>query len=284
VNELELIRRLLPHLARAGGGLVIGPGEDDAAAWRERDGSYTVATCDTSVEGVHFDLARQHPRDVGWRALAFALGDLAAKGARPTYGLASISIPPGWAPDAVEGIYEGMALLAAETHLLLVGGDTTSTPSHGSLALTLLGTTTVRPLPRSAARPGWAVGVTGPLGGAGLHWTRPRPRLEEGAWLNAAGLACGDISDGLRRELDKFQAAAGVGAILELDAVPCVEGVSPLEAITSGEEVELVCAGPPPLPGGLQVVGRLTGDGAVRVIDAAGSEIQVTERGYDHFA
>jgi thiamine-monophosphate kinase len=284
MTELELISRLLPHLARAGGDLVIGAGEDDAAAWREPDGSYTVATCDTAVEGVHFDLRRQRPEDVGWRALAFALGDLAAKGALPTYGLAAISVPRGWSPDTVEGIYRAMAGLAAEVGLRLVGGDTTSAPQHGSLSITVLGTTRTRPLPRSAARPGWVVAVTGPLGGAGLGWTRPRPLLERGVELAEAGLCAGDISDGLLRELDKFALAAGVGAILRLDAVPCVEGVDPLQAVASGEEVELVCAGPPPLPAGLHAVGELTGDGRVRVLGPGGRELQVKERGYDHFA
>jgi thiamine-monophosphate kinase len=164
-----------------------------------------------------------------------------------------------------------------------VGGDTTSAPSHGSLTITALGTTRTRPLPRAAARPGWEVGVTGPLGGAGLHQARPWPLLERGAKLNAAGLCCGDVSDGLLRELDKFALAAGVGAIVHLDRVPCVEGVGPLQALASGEEVELVCAGPGPLPSGLRAVGALTADGTVRVLDA-GTEIEVKERGYDHFA
>jgi thiamine-monophosphate kinase len=283
LTELELIRRLLPHLAVRGGDLVIGPGEDDAAAWREADGTFTVATCDTSVEGVHFDLSRQRPDAVGWRALCFALGDLAAKGARPTYGLVSLSMPRRWDAGTAEDVYRGMAALAAEVGLRLVGGDTTAAPTDASLTLTLLGTTRVAPTPRSAARPGWPVGVTGPLGGASLAWERPRPRLALGAELAAAGLCCGDVSDGLLAELDKFAAAAGVGARLRLDAVPRAEGASPLAALASGEEVELVCCGPA-LPPGAEPVGELTGDGRVVVIDGRGRPVEVEERGYDHFA
>src|SRR5215472_11100784 len=163
MKELELIGRLVPHLAVRGGDLVIGPGEDDAAAWREPDGTYTVATCDTSVEGVHFDLGRQGPEAVGWRALCFALGDLAAKGARPAYGLVSLSMPRRWDAGVAEDFYRGMAALAAETGLRLVGGDTTAAPNDGALTIMLLGTTPAAPLPRSAVRPGWLVGVTGPL-------------------------------------------------------------------------------------------------------------------------
>jgi thiamine-monophosphate kinase len=284
MNELELIARLLPHLAAAGGDLVIGAGEDDSAAWREPGGGFTVATCDTSVEGVHFDLGRQNPEDVGWRALCFALGDLAAKGASPAYGLAALSVPRRWDADVAVGIYRGLAALAVEVGLRLVGGDTTSAPHDGSLTLTLLGTTAIRPVPRSAARAGWAVGVTGPLGGASLEWARPRPRLALGAELAAAGLSCGDISDGLVRELDKFAAAAGVGARIRMEAVPRAEGASAERALASGEEVELVCCGRPPLPAAVRVIGELTQGGAVVVVDGAGREVEVRERGYDHFA
>jgi thiamine-monophosphate kinase len=283
MTEVELIRRLLPHLAGRGGDLVIGAGEDDAAAWREPDGTFTVATCDTSVEGVHFDLARQRPEAVGWRALCFALGDLAAKGARPTYGLVSLSLPRRWDAGLAEEVYRGLAALAGEVGLRLVGGDTTAAPHDGALTLMLLGTTAVAPVPRSAARPGWQVGVTGPLGGASLAWERPRPRLALGAELAAAGLCCGDISDGLLAELDKFAAAAGVGATLRLDDVPRAEGASPRAALASGEEVELVCCGPA-LPAGVHAVGELTAGGGVVVLDGRGRPVEVEERGYDHLA
>jgi thiamine-monophosphate kinase len=261
----------------------VGPGDDDAAVWREPDGDFTVATADSSVERVHFDLRLQEPEDVGWRALALALGDLAAKGAAPTYGLVCLSIPTGWGESVVEGIYRGLAALAGEVGLKLVGGDSTRAPTEGVLTLALLGRTAVRPLPRSAVRPAWWVAVTGPLGGASLEVRRPRPLLARGARLAAAGYCSGDISDGLLRELDKFAAAAGVGARLELARIPCVEGVAPEQALASGEEVELVTCGEGPLPAGLHRVGELTEDARVNVVDAAGQEVEILERGYDHF-
>ncbi len=282
MNELELLRHLVPHLSSHGGDLLIGAGEDDSAAWREPDGYYTVATCDTAVEGVHFDLQLQRPEDVGWRALAFALGDLAAKGARPTYGLIAISIPKSWKVEQVEGIYRGLAELAQRVGCRLVGGDTTLAPHDGELTITLLGTASARPIPRSAARAGWLIGVTGPLGGSKLTLARPRPRLELGAELCAQGLCCGDISDGLLRELDKFALAAGVGARLELHRVPRVRGVSALDAIASGEEVELVCVGPR-LPDEVHQVGVLEDSGRVTVVDADGRAVEPPRRGWDHF-
>jgi thiamine-monophosphate kinase len=284
VSELDLIAQLLPYLATRGGDLVIGAGEDDAAAWTEPDGTFIVATIDTSVESVHFDLERQRPEDVGWRALCFALGDLAAKGARPAYGLASLALPKGWPPETAVGIYRGMAELARGVGLRLIGGDTSSTPGLASLTLALVGRTAIQPRPRSAVQAGWAVGVTGPLGGAGIDAGRPWPRLEQGEQLARAGLVCGDISDGLVREHDKLSAIAGIGARLQIDLVPRVPGVSPEAALASGEEVELVCWGPPPLPPGIWVVGELTSDARVLVLDAQGREVAIEDRGYDHFA
>lgn len=284
MNELELLARLLPFMAPVGGGLVMAAGQDDAAAWREPDGSFTVATCDTSVEQIHFDLERQEAEDVGWRALAYALGDLAAKGATPTYGMVSLSMPRAWAEGTVEGIYRGLSGLAREVGLKLVGGDTTAAAGQGALTLALLGRTWTRPLPRSAARAGWQVAVTGALGGSSLSVRRPRPLLQRGARLAAGGYCSGDISDGLLRELDKFAAAAGVGARIELESIPCVEGVEPLQALASGEEVELVSCGPAPVPQGLVRVGELTADPAVVVVDGRGEVLDVAERGYDHFA
>lgn len=283
MNELEVIRRLLPYMAAAGGDLLIGAGEDDAAVWRQPDGTFVVATCDTSVEGVHFDLGRQRPEAVGWRALCFALGDLSAKGAAPTFGLVSLSIPRRWPVEVAVGIYRGLAGLADEVGLRLAGGDTTAAPNDGSLTLMLLGAARVAPLARSAAQPGWRVGVTGRLGGASLTWEQPRPRLRLGAKLAAAGLCCGDISDGLLMEMDKFAAAAGVGARLHLDAVPLAEGARPEQAVASGEEVELVCCGPE-LPPGLHPVGEVTAGARVVLLDAQGREVEVGKRGYDHFA
>jgi thiamine-monophosphate kinase len=283
MNEFEVLQHLLPHLSRHGGDLLIGAGEDDSAAWREPDGYYTVATCDTAVEGVHFDLERQKPEDVGWRALAFALGDLAAKGARPTYGLVAIAVPPRWGLEQIEGVYHGLSELAQRVGCRLVGGDTTRAPHDAVLTIALLGVASARPIPRSSARPGWAIGVTGPLGGAKLTWARPSPRLELGAALCAQGLCCGDISDGLLRELDKFAAASGAGARLELDRVPRVRGVSAFDAIASGEEVELVCVGPR-LPDDIHRVGVLEEGGRVRVVDSKGAEVAPPSRGWDHFA
>jgi len=288
LGEAELVRLLVPLLpARE---LVIGPGEDDAAAWEEPGGGFTVASSDSSVESVHFDLGWQAPEDVGWRALAAALGDLAAKGARPSHGLVSISAPRHWQVEAFLGIFRGVSELAAQVGLSVVGGDTTETPGPAVIAITVLGRTNSRPLPRSAAKAGWALGVTGPLGTAALALEARRslrllPKIEEGERLHGLGLVCGDISDGLQAELQKFEAMSGCGCEVEEALVPAAAGASRALALVSGEEAELLCAGPPEVVGaaGLTAIGSLRAEGGVVLIDAEGKRHAVAAGGYQHF-
>ncbi len=278
LGELGLLARLVPHLSRAGGDLLIGAGEDDNAAWRERDGTVTVAKVDTFVEGVHFDLSWMPPETAGWRACALTLSDLAAKAATPTYGLVSLSAPPATDAKLVEDLYEGMAACAREFGLRLVGGDTTSTPGPLTLSVVALGRCEHLPLSRSAARAGWSIAITGPLGGEAVALaerrpTRPRPRFG----IAPRDGACGDISDGLIRELVKFRAAANLGARIDSAAVPVAEGATLEQALTSGEEVELIVASPgrPVAP----VIGTFTGDGRILVDD-----VEREAGGYDHYA
>ena len=287
-GESEIIRRLLPHLG--GEGLLLQPGSDDATAWEEAAG-ITVASCDASVEGVHFDLSWQTAEDVGWRALGLALGDLAAKGATPSYGLISLAVPARWEVETVEGLYAGMAGLAREVGLRLAGGDTTAIDGPAVLSITVLGRAARRPLGRSEAQAGWALAVSGPLGGAAVALRqrlpfRVTPRLEMGARLSAEGICCGDISDGLFRELEKFLAMAGTGSRIRLDSVPRAAGATALEALASGEECELVCAAPQAVleRAGLYVIGTLTEAREIVVLDREGSPLEIKVRGHEHFA
>ena len=172
------------------------------------------------------------------------------------------------------------------SNIALVGGDLSSIDGPAVLSLTVAGHALHRPLARSEVKPGWSVGVTGPLGAAAVALRerkvhRLKPLIAEGRRLNEAGMCCGDISDGLVREMEKFAAMSNVGCILEAAAVPLAEGAELEEALTSGEEAQLVCAGPENIvhDAGLHVVGRMTAEPEVIVI---GSELETT--GYDHFA
>jgi thiamine-monophosphate kinase len=283
LGESELLRRISPYLADIAG-------VDDAAVWAD-GGGFTVASCDTFVEGVHFDLGWQSPEDAGWRSLALALGDLAAKGASPGWALVSAAAPRSWPVDRFVDLYRGMDALARKVGLKIVGGDTSSIDGPAFLSITVVGRTETRPLARREARPGWAVAVTGPLGAAAIALRRRRslrlePLLAEGLRLNRAGLCCGDISDGLVREMQKFSDMSGAGCVIRAASVAAAEGATLEDALTSGEEAELVCTGPEELirGAGLEPVGVLTEDRAVRFMGADGMPMQLRHGGYDHFA
>jgi thiamine-monophosphate kinase len=283
VGELGLLARIKPYLAAAAGG-------DDAAVIADATGFVVVST-DMFVEGVHFDLAWMSAEDIGWRSLALALGDLAAKGADPAWALAGVAMPRHWSVEHLEGLYAGMGGLGKRFHLSIAGGDLSSIDGPAVISLTVAGRTTEMPLARAQAEAGWSVGVTGPLGAAAVALRERRPHrlvplVEEGRRVNQLGLCCGDVSDGLVREMEKFAAMAGVGSVLWGEDVPRAAGASMEDALTSGEEAELVCVGPEELvrQAGLQVVGTMTGDRAVKVVDARGAPIVLRQTGYDHFA
>ncbi|HEV2028601.1 MAG TPA: thiamine-phosphate kinase [Candidatus Dormibacteraeota bacterium] len=284
LGEFGLLEKIKPYLAAQAG-------QDDAAVLDDGAGGFTVASCDMFVEGVHFDLGWMSAQDAGWRSLALSLGDLAAKGATPSWALTSIAIPNAWAVESLTGLYEGMASLAQKTHVLIAGGDMSSIDGPAVLSITVVGRTDRRPLARSEAQSGWAVAVTGPLGASAVALRERRPLrlwplLDEGRRLNEGGLCCGDISDGLLREMDKFVAFSGAGCVIRAAEVPVAEGATVEEALTSGEEAELVCVGPEELirAAGLQPFGFLTDDSSVQVLGANGLPLQLEVTGYDHFA
>ncbi len=293
MGESDLLRRILPYLTTSGYAVVAG--EDDAAVWPSLDPDYpedyVVASCDTSVEGIHFDLSWMSAVDAGHRALALALGDLAAKGASPRYALVALAAPRTWSVETVTGLYEGIRRLADRVDLAIAGGDTTAIDGPAVLTLTVLGTTAVVPLARAKVQPGWAVAVTGPLGAAAIALRERRalllePKFDEGSRLNQAELCCGDISDGLVREMEKFAAVSGAGCIIRAAEVPVAHGATLEDALTSGEEAELVCVGPEDKlrDAGLRAFGVMTRDSSVRVVDAEGVQMALAARGYDHFA
>jgi thiamine-monophosphate kinase len=293
LGEAELLRRILPFLSTTGYEVVAG--SDDAAVWRSQDEDYpveyVVASCDTFVEGVHFDFGWMAPADVGYRALALALGDLAAKGAKPTYALVALAAPPTWDVERFVGLYQGLSRLAQRVDMKIAGGDTTAIDGPAVLTLMVLGETPLVPLARAHVQPGWAVAVTGPLGASAVALRERRllladPKLDDGNLLNQAELSCGDISDGLVREMEKFAAASGCGCVLRAADVPVAPGATLDDALTSGEEVELVCVGPEDkvIDAGLRPLGVMTADPTVRVVEMDGSPHPLTTRGYDHFA
>lgn len=272
-REFDLIRSFLPEDAPTDPRILLGPGDD--AAVLDGDPPWVV-TCDASVEEVHFRRAWLTPREVGWRAGAAALSDLAAMAAEPVAVLVSLAIPverrtrgpggavssDGWSEDSPRRIQEGIREVTAEAGGVVVGGDVTRSPGPLMVDVLALGRAS-RPLRRDGARPGDRLWVTGRLGAAAAAvaawiagrtpldhhrraYARPVPRVSEAIWLSGrAELHAGlDLSDGLVADAGHLAAASGVGVEIELAAVPAAEGVDRSSALSGGEDFELLLAAP----------------------------------------
>ncbi len=216
---------------------------------------------DLLVEGVHFRSAWARPADVGFKALAVNLSDLAAMGGVPEAAVAAVAVPPD-RPGLADEVAAGLAECAARFDCPLVGGDTSVGPAL-YLAVTVTGTTTApAPVLRSGASPGEVVFVTGALGGAAavlalleagrrpdpeaaLALHRPVPRLAEGRVAATAGAtAMLDLSDGAALDIGRLARASGVGVEVAADRVPLAEGADLTRALTGGDDYELCFTAP----------------------------------------
>lgn len=222
--------------------LLIGIG-DDAAAWKG-DATTQLVTTDSLFQDVHFRLSTTPWYELGWKALAVNLSDIAAMGGVPEYAVVSLALPPETEVDDVRVLYQGMIDLARRFGVAIVGGDTCRAPLV-SITITVLGNTKDKDgkmLTRSAARPGDRIAVTGALGAAaaGMEmldgklkldaessrqlrkaFLQPEPRVAEGQSLVAMGVkAAIDISDGLIADLKHVCDSSKVGARIEAERIP----------------------------------------------------------------
>ena len=223
-----------------------------------------IVTQDALIEDVHFRLTEISWRDLGYRAAAVNISDLAASGARPLALLVTLGAPPETAADDVFELYEGIG----ETGVAVVGGDTTRSPQV-VVTVTALGRAERTP-GRGGARPGDLLVVTGPLGGKPV---RPPLRVEEGVRLAQHAHAMLDISDGLARDVGHIAARSGVRCVIELDRVPLAEGAT-VEDLGYGEDYELLAAVKD--ADGFTVIGRCEEGEGVEGLGSLG--------GWDHFA
>ncbi len=245
LGEFGLIERLRRGLsATVGGRLIVGIG-DDAAVWRDGTG-YTIATTDTMVAGVHFVPGAVSWRDVGWKALAVNVSDVAAMGGAPAYALVTLCLPPDTGVSVVDAVYAGLRECAEEYGVTVAGGDVVASPVF-AITVALAGSAAVAEdgapalLRRDGARPGDLVAVSGPLGGSAggvrvleegagesaaaralvERHMRPRPRVDVGRAAVDAGIRCGmDISDGLVQDLGHICGASALGAEIRFDRIP----------------------------------------------------------------
>ncbi len=278
IGEFSLIERLVevlgPTARGAGQGVIRGIG-DDAAVLQNNPGTRILASSDMLLEGRHFDLSYCKPRQLGRKALAVNLSDIAAMGGRPRWALVNLGLRPELKVNLVEEIYAGIAELAAEYGVIIVGGDTCSSEQL-IIDICILGEAYRSEIVyRSEAREHDLILVTGSLGksAAGLAYLRgkmqlqldtdaggelldahlqPVPRVHEASLLIRSGMvnAMNDISDGLASELHEIVQASGCGARIWTERLPLspstvqmatYAGADPLEwALYGGEDYELL--------------------------------------------
>jgi thiamine-monophosphate kinase len=276
-SEDALVRRIRELAARTtGAGVRVGIG-DDCAVLETRSGTMLLATTDLLIEDVHFRRRWAEPADLGWKALAVNLSDIAAMGGRPRWALVAFAGTEGTTAEEIAAFYAGALELASAHDTVIVGGDTSASPSGWTINVTLLGEATA-PLLRSTARPGDTLAVTGSLGrsAAGLAilereaapdgvdtadvaavtaaHLRPHPRVREGMWLAAAGgvTAMMDLSDGIGIDLPRLIGESRAGAAIDVERLPLDDatravaaalGADPLAWATGGgEDYELLVA------------------------------------------
>ena len=259
--EFDLIRRFLrrrPGAAPPPPGIRLGPGDDCAVI----AGDGIAVTVDMSVEDIHFRRAWLTPEEIGWRAAAAGLSDLAAMAARPIGVLASLALPDGDAGEMAEGVAAGIAAAAEEAGAAVIGGDLVRSPGPLVVDIVAFGEASA-PVLRSGARPGDELWVTGYLGTAAAAvdawlrgeepdvtaraaFARPRPRIVQALWLAERSVpsAILDLSDGIAGDAGHLAAASGVRILVEAESLPVSGAASAREdpirlAAAGGEDYEL---------------------------------------------
>ncbi|UAL52558.1 thiamine-phosphate kinase [Metabacillus dongyingensis] len=255
--------------------LVEGIG-DDAALYKAKPDYLEIVCADTMAEGVHFLKDVSSPVDIGYKALAVNISDVAAMGGVPKYYLVTIAVPKNWSEEELVEIYAGMDEIASFYSMDLIGGDTVSTSDKLVITVTVIGEVQRdKQRLRKDARPGDSVFVTGTIGdsAAGLQillgnlsvdednasaflvnrHKRPMPQVKAAQLMSfAERISLNDISDGLASELNELCEASCVKMIIEKDRVPLSDSLRSLNfeqldewILYGGEDFELVGTVPP---------------------------------------
>jgi thiamine-monophosphate kinase len=321
VPEFELIQRFFTRRIQDKPDIVLGVGDDAALISPSADQQLVIAI-DTLVKGVHFPDTTS-PYDIGWKALAVNLSDLAAMGADPTWFTLALTLPEStetWLTEFSRGLFD----LANQYNLPLIGGDTT----RGPLTITIQIAGAVPPgqaLLRAGAAPGDHIFVSGSLGDATLalqllagelpasvadypellaHLNRPQPRIAEGRALRGIASCAIDVSDGLLADLQHILDASGCGAEIFQESLPFSSAARQLldrfpemwrALISGGDDYQLCfCVAPENIAHLKQMaqqydfdfteIGRICAARELRCLDATGKAVDVGARGYTHFA
>jgi len=244
VGEDRLLGQLLPHLP-LGKTVVAGPGDDCAVIEFSSGRNFLVLKTDCIVEGVHF-LSRADPADVGWKAMMRPLSDFAASSAVPQYALITLIASKQTEVEWVKKLYRGLRRAAKRFDVSIVGGETSSSPGPIVISVSVAGfVERNRWLSRRGGKVGDDLFVTGQLGGAVKQkHLRFIPRIAESRWLtkNFSIHAMMDVSDGLGVDLPRLARASKVGFKIKLENLPLSRGSKIDNAVSEGEDYELLFA------------------------------------------
>jgi thiamine-monophosphate kinase len=238
---LGVISSILPKPSRD---VLTGIGDDCAVIRPMRGGVLQLLKTDALVEGIHFASGTK-PERIGWKALCRPLSDIAAMGGTPLNAMITVAAPAEWTTATWKGLYRGIAKAAGTYGVSVVGGETVRSPSPAFLSVSLTGAIAKNRLKlRSGANPGDLICVTGRLGGSlksGRHLSF-YPRLAEGQWLGGRKeiSAMMDLSDGLGSDLPKLAAESGCSYRIDPDSVPRHRGCTITQALSDGEDYELL--------------------------------------------
>ena len=279
---------------------------DDCASLQLTPGRNCLITTDTLLEGVHFDRKNTSARQIGRKALAVNLSDMAAMAGIPLAAVVTFGLPRDFGQRLAEELYLGLKEIADQFHVAIVGGDTNFSPAGLVVSVTLLGEDTARgPVRRSGALPGDWIMATGSFGGSilGRH-LEFSPRVGEARQLHQRYdlHAMIDVSDGLAADLFHILEESHTGAVLEQQAIPISDAAYQMaddrsalkHALGDGEDFELLIVLAPeegkrlledqPLDEPLSHIGYITEGGGNLLIESPdGSRDALEPLGYDHF-
>lgn len=244
VGEDRLLEQLLPNLPR-NRGVVLGAGDDCAIVKSAPPGQLQLLKTDCLVENIHFT-KKSRPEDVGWKAMARPLSDFAAISGVPQFALVTLIVPSQRSLAWVKKLYRGMEKAARTFQVAVVGGETSNIKGPAVISVTVTGFVEKR---RWVGRAGGKVNdelfVTGRLGGSMRgHHLNFVPRILESRWLTKKFPihAMMDLSDGLGADLPRLARASGVGFKVDEAALPLNPGCTTKQAISDGEDYELLFA------------------------------------------
>lgn len=283
-GEEALIARWTRGLPRDAA-LLVGPGDDCAVVGRRSDALWKLLKTDCVIEGVHFTGETDFAR-VGWKALARNVSDIAAMGGEPEHALITVALPPGLEVAKADALYKGLRRCARKFGVSIAGGETARSPGPVFISVALTGRVEkARCVLRSGGKPGDVLFVTGRLGGslAGKHLDFT-PRLREARWLTEHFRlhSMMDLSDGLGADLPRLAKASGCG--FALGTLPCNPGSSQAEALSDGEDFELLFAVAPRQAARLEAAWPFHTLPLTRVGILTANTQSLPVHGFDHFA